>query len=79
MQQTLDKIHDYAISYGVSVVAAIAIFIIGRFLAKFASKLVETAMLKAGINKTLASFGRHLAFYGVMTFVCIAALNKLGV
>ena len=36
-------------------------------------------MLKAKVEKTLASFGRHLTFYVLMTFVCIAVLNKLGV
>ena len=60
-------------------VAAIIIFIIGRLVAKFTANLVEESMLKAGVDKTLASFGRHLTFYGLMTFVCIAALNKLGV
>jgi len=79
MQATFQKIYDYAISYGMSVIAAIVIFVIGRILANFLSKLMETSMLKAGVNKTLATFGRHLIFYGVMTFVCIAALNKLGV
>ena len=79
MQASVDKIYGYAIQYGMSVIAAIVIFIIGRIVAKFTANLVEGSMLKAGVNKTLASFGRHLSFYGIMTFVCIAALNKLGV
>lgn len=79
MQETVQKIYDYIIQYGMSVLAAIVIFIIGRFVAKFLANLVETAMIKAKVEKTLASFGRHLVFYGMMTFVCIAALNKLGV
>lgn len=79
MQETIQKIYGYAIQYGMSVIASIVIFIIGRLVAKFASNLIEESMLKAGVNKTLASFGKHLVFYGVMTFVCIAALNKLGV
>ena len=79
MQETVQKIYDYAIQYGLSVVAAIAIFIIGRIVAKFSANLIEKAMLKARINNTLASFSRHLVFYGIMLFVCIAALNKLGV
>lgn len=79
MQETVQKMYGYVIQYGLSVAAALVIFIIGRIVAKFASNLIETSMLKAGVNKTLASFGKHLIFYGVMTFVCIAALNKLGV
>jgi len=79
MQVPIDKLYGYAIQYGMSVAAAIVILIIGRYLAKFTANLTESSMLKAGVNKTLATFGRHLAFYGMMTFVCIAALNKLGV
>jgi small conductance mechanosensitive channel len=48
-------------------------------VAKFLAEVIEASMLKAGVDRTLASFARHLALYGVMTFVCIAALNKLGV
>src|SRR3569832_1649112 len=36
-------------------------------------------MQKAKVNETLASFGKHLCYYGFMTFVVIAALNKMGV
>ena len=79
MQDTFQKVYEYAIPYGMNVVAAIIIFIIGRLVAKFTANLVERTMLKARIDKTLASFGWHLVFYGLMTFVCIAVLNKLGV
>jgi small conductance mechanosensitive channel len=79
MQENIQRIYGYVIQYGVSVLAAIVIFIIGRIVAKFTANLVQASMLKAAVDKTLASFGWHLVFYGVMTFVCIAALNKLGV
>ena len=79
MGATIQKIHEYAIQYGMNVAAALVIFIIGKLVAKFTANLAEKAMLKAKVEKTLASFGRHLLFYGLMTFVFIAALNKLGV
>lgn len=79
MQENIDKVYGYIIQYGMSLLAAVVIFFIGHMLAKFVSKLVEDAMVHAKVNKTLASFAKHLAFYGIMTFVLIAALNKLGV
>jgi small conductance mechanosensitive channel len=79
MHDTIQKIYEYVVQYGMNVAAAIVILIIGRLVAKFAANLTEKSMLRAGVEKTLCSFGRHLSFYGVMTFVCIAALNKLGV
>ena len=79
MHDAIQKCYEYFIQYGMSVAAAIVIFIIGRLVAKFVTNLIESSMLKAGVDKTIGSFVRHLTFYGVMTFVFIAALNKLGV
>jgi len=79
MEANIQKIHEYVISYGMNVLAAIVIFIIGKLVAKFTANLAEKAMLKSKVEKTLASFGKHLVFYALMTFVFIAALNKLGV
>jgi small conductance mechanosensitive channel len=79
MQTAIQKSYEYFIQYGVDVAAAIVIFVIGNLVAKFMTNLAHQYMLKGGIEKTVASFGRHVVFYGVMTFVCIAALNKLGV
>ena len=36
-------------------------------------------MIKANVEKTLASFAKHLSYIALMAFVIIAALNKLGV
>lgn len=79
MHESVQKVYDFAIQYGMNVVAAIVILIVGRWVAKFTANLIEKSLLKYGIEKTLSSFGRHLSFYGLMTFVCIAALNKMGV
>jgi small conductance mechanosensitive channel len=79
MQDTVQKIYEYIVQYGMSVAAAIVIVVVGRLVAKFVVNVIEGYMVKGGIDKTIGSFVRHLAFYGVMTFVFIAALNKLGV
>jgi len=79
MHDAIGKVYEYIVQYGMSVIAAIIILIVGKMVAKFTVNLIESSMLKAGVDKTIGSFVRHLAFYGVMTFVFIAALNKLGV
>ena len=79
MEQTIDKIYGYIIQYGLNIVGAVAIFIIGRWVAQFVSTLLGNALLKTKVDQTLASFGKHLSYYGIMTFVFIAALNKMGV
>ena len=79
MDQALNTFYTICITYGMNIIAAIAIFFVGRWASKMISKLIEEAMGRAKVNKTLSSFARHLVFYGIMTFVAIAALNKLGV
>jgi len=60
-------------------VAAFVIFFVGRIVAKLISSLVKNLMLKAKLDVTLAGFVQNLSFMGIMVFVIIAALNKLGV
>jgi len=79
MEATMTKIYDYAIQYGMSLLAAVLIFIIGKWVAVVISRLVEKTMEKAQVEKTLAIFCRNMVFYGVMIFVILAALGKLGV
>lgn len=78
-ERIIDKAYGYALQYGMDVLAAAVIFIVGRWLAKLLSDLLNKILIKAKVNKTLASFMRHGLYYGILTFVIIAALNKLGI
>ncbi|MBM3251746.1 MAG: mechanosensitive ion channel [Candidatus Omnitrophica bacterium] len=79
MQQVWDKIYGYVIQYGFSFLAAILIFIIGKWAAGLISRIIEKVMTKAKVNKTLASFAKNIIYYGILIFVALAALNKLGI
>jgi small conductance mechanosensitive channel len=79
MQNIIDKIYEYLATYGLSVVAAVVIFIVGRWLAKLISKLVAKGMIKAKVEKTLANFVQNLCYIALLIFVIIAALSKLGI
>ena len=75
----IDKLYEYMLQYGMNILAAILIFVIGRWVAKSVSALLKKILLNAKVNETLALFVHHLIFYGIMAFVIISALNKLGV
>lgn len=79
MHDSLHNTYEYVIQYGINVAAAIVILIIGKMISSFAASFTENTMGRAGVEKTLISFAKHLVFYVIMTFVAIAALNKLGV
>ena len=79
MQEWIDKVYGYLVQYGLSFLAAILIIIIGKWLARMLSSLTERLMTKAHVEKTIASFIRHITYIGLMVFVVIAALGKLGI
>ncbi|MGE5197338.1 MAG: mechanosensitive ion channel family protein [Deltaproteobacteria bacterium] len=78
MQNIYDKAISYLMQYGLSFLYAILIFIIGKWIARLLSKIAGTAMQKAKLNETLASFLKNIVYYVLLIFVCIAALNKIG-
>ena len=79
MQADITNFQNLVVPYLIKIFAAFIIFFVGRFVANFVSKLVKNLMIKAKVDATLAGFVQHLSFMGIMVFVIIAALNKLGV
>jgi small conductance mechanosensitive channel len=78
-QQIWDTILGYLALYGMKVVAAILIVVIGKWCARMLAGLVENMMVKSKINPTLASFTKNIAYFGLLIFVIVAALEKLGI
>jgi small conductance mechanosensitive channel len=79
MQETLNKISGYLIQYSLNVLAAILIFVIGKWVAKLVSQLIEKMMGKTKVNETLISFAKTMTYYAILVFVIIAALDKVGI
>ena len=75
----LQTLSEYLAKYWLQVVAAIVIFVVGRWLAKLISKLVARALTKAKVEPTLTNFLKNLCHIALLTFVIIAALKKLGI
>jgi len=78
-QEVLTKIYAYLAEYGLKIVAALVILIIGRWIAALAAKLVSKALIRAKMDETLVRFLGHLTKIAILVFVVIAALAKLGV
>ena len=73
------KIWELVTIYGIRVLAAIAIFIIGRWLAKAFRGLVHRMMRKAQVDPTLRKFVGNLTYIALLAFIIIAALSQLGI
>ncbi len=75
----LGKVYELLTVYGMKVVAAIVILIVGRWVARGISNLIKRAMRKSKTDETLVSFVGNLSYIALLAFVVIAALNQLGI
>lgn len=77
--QMLEKITDFAVLYGLKILAAVAIFVIGKLVAGFIVGLVTKLLNKRKVDPAVTSFTTNLISTGLMVFIFIAILKKLGV
>ncbi len=77
--ELVSKAQELLVFYGIKVIAAIAILVIGRVVARWLSKLVQKLMAKGGTDKIVIGFVSSLVYMGVMAFVILAALGQLGI
>jgi small conductance mechanosensitive channel len=79
MENVLQTLNDFAVTYGIKVVGAIVILIVGRIIAGVLRSGTLKGCRKANIDETLALFFGRLVFIAVMLFTMLAALAKFGV
>lgn len=79
MDEILVKLQEFGALYGLRVVGAIAILVLGRIAAGILRSLLSKMMEKSKVEPTLVSFVSSVTYVGMMAFVIIAALGKLGV
>lgn len=66
-------------TYAMPAIWAIIIFTVGRIIAKVGTNFVGKMMIKAKVDETLIKFSKSLIYIGLMAFVILATLDKLGV
>ena len=79
MDTIIAKLQEWGAFYGLKIVAAIIVLIVGRWIAKAIRKLVKKILIKRNMDPTLISFVGNLAYIALLTFVIIAALAQLGI
>ena len=75
----IQVLQDLVTRFGLNIIAAIVVFVTGRWVAKISRRLVRRLMSNSNVDPTLNSFVATLAYYSVITFAVIAALNRLGI
>ena len=79
MEQVSVTLKGWIILYGLKVIAAIAILVIGWFIAKGIRSIIQHMLRRGNVDETLVSFVASLCYVGIMAFVIIAAIGKLGI
>ena len=79
MEHVVVKLQEWIVLYGLKVIAAVAILVIGRFAAIGLRSLVRRLLKKSLVDETLVSFITSVSYVAIMAFVIIAALGQLGI
>jgi small conductance mechanosensitive channel len=72
-------ISSYVIPWGINIILALAVFVIGRWLASMIVRGVKRLMKKADMDKALIGFLSSILNAVLLVVVVIAALEQLGV
>jgi len=75
----VDMAIQYGAEYGVRIIGAIAIFVIGKWIAKKLSGLIKKVMERGEIDPTLSAFIASIIDIILMVVVVLAAIKNLGI
>ncbi|MGD1951586.1 MAG: mechanosensitive ion channel family protein [Leptolyngbyaceae cyanobacterium] len=73
------QLQEVGLTLGLKIIVAIAIFSVGRWVAKFLRRFVKRALGKTRIDPTLIAFASNTSYYIIMAFVLLAILGQLGI
>jgi small conductance mechanosensitive channel len=79
MEKFIELAIEFCTHFGVRILTAILILLIGLQLAKWVRSLVKKLMSRSQIDATISTFVSNLCYIGFIAFVVIAALTRLGV
>jgi small conductance mechanosensitive channel len=79
MENVTNWIATNGVDWGIKIVIAIAIFIIGKIIARFISNLLQKALRKSGTDTMLVDFMGSITYGVLVVAVVLAAVDSLGV
>lgn len=72
-------LEQWIIPYGTKILISLAIYFVGRFLARFLSNLISKAVFLSSKDEILASFIRSISYFLLLLISVIFALSELGI
>ncbi|HUH41968.1 MAG TPA: mechanosensitive ion channel domain-containing protein [Sulfurimonas sp.] len=74
-----DLLISYVSEYGLKIIAAIAIFFIGKVIAKKITSVLKKIMVTAKVDITLIEFLAKVIYFALFIVVILTALSTLGI
>lgn len=72
-----DQINTAITVYVLPALAALAVIMVGYFVAKFLSRIISAPVIKR-VDETLGRFVGKFTFYGILAGISLATLSKIG-
>jgi len=79
ISQLTETLMAYATQYGLRIIVALLIFIVGRIIAKSLANGIRRILIRSKVDETLASFLKNITYYALIAAVVIAALGQAGI
>lgn len=79
IENIISKVWEMLTVYGLKIIAAVIVFVVGQWIAKLLKNVTQKVMTKKGVDATIISFLVNLIYIALMTFVVLAALGQLGI
>jgi small conductance mechanosensitive channel len=79
MENTIEQLRPIITMYGLKVIGAIAILIVGRIVAGLIRVGVRKVMNRANVDPSIVSFVCSLAYVAIIVFTVLAALSNFGI
>jgi len=79
MENVLSRLVELLTIYGLKVVGAIIILIIGRVVAGFVRKVIRRVLRRSNVDESIVGFAGSLVYALVIAFAVVASLSKFGV
>jgi len=78
-EKALTFLKDNGPGYGIQILAAIVILLVGRFVAGQVRRGIKRVMDARGVDPSLSGFVGSLAYFAIMAFTVIAVIGRFGV
>lgn len=79
MEGIAAKFQDFSMTFGLKILIAILIVVVGRWVARGIRSTTEKLMTRSKTDPTLIAFVGNLVYVALLTFVILAALAHLGI